>query len=63
MYTHIQLLCIRCKMCKNSNRGLSALLLVDQSTNWLTNCSCGLLIFINQMSILVDELINQMTKK
>ena len=46
-----------------NNRGLFARLLVDQSTNWLTNCSFGLLIFVNQMSILVDELINQMTKK
>ena len=38
-------------------------LLVDQSTNWLTNCSFGLLILVDQMNILVNELINLMTNK
>ena len=43
---------------KGNNRGLFARQLVDQSTNWLTKCSFGPLILVNQMNILVDELID-----
>ena len=45
------------------NRGLFVCLLVDQSTNWSTNCSFSALILVDQMSILVDELIDQQTNK
>ena len=52
---------------KNQNtadiRGLFARLMVNQSTNWSTNCPFRLLIFVNQMNILVEELINKMTMK
>ena len=44
-------------------RGLFVRLLVDQSTNWSTNCSFSALILVDQMSILVDELIDQQTNK
>ena len=51
------------RLSQDDNRGLFAHLLVDQSTNWSTNCSFGFLILVNIMNILVDELINQMTNK
>ena len=35
-------------------------MLVDQSTNWSTNCSFSPLIFVDQMNILINELIDQM---
>ena len=40
------------------NRGLFVRLLVNQSTNWSTNCSFSALLLVDQMIILVDELID-----